>query len=448
MRQTLDLLVIASCSLCIVAGCAGGVDVDRFSTASATLGCGLGDEVVTTDTITPSAIPGLSTLQRAQIIAAVHESVHTDATTIDEAFAVVDDHELNLIVLHDTRTNQFYLEVEFGAGGNSYGAIFYWNTAVEGAAIHDGFQEECGPLTFNYDQGDVAPACTGLLDYASTASFAALDAYLPSNVAQAIVDARAAAPFTSVASVVAVNGVAETRLQQLLSATRSAGLVGASCSGIDDQIAVSVDEAAAIVALVNQASANELHGILAFLINQTVVGDLVAARPFATAGAVSATSRVGTATFRALRNAASFRGPFEDLVDAIDAIDRPDHQIRFARHFDWVPLVTGATGFSSMDCFGLTSSQVPVGATLRPSPAGGNELMESAGEGVALASAFDALSLEPTPGLTDLEGRTTGHSFFGCYVSYHPNPFVFDRQAIFVDTATGASLLITSHDVE
>src|SRR4051812_35072246 len=95
MRQTLDLLVIASCSLCIVAGCAGGVDVDRFSTASATLGCGLGDEVVTTDTITPSAIPGLSTLQRAQIIAAVHESVHTDATTIDEAFAVVDDHELN-----------------------------------------------------------------------------------------------------------------------------------------------------------------------------------------------------------------------------------------------------------------------------------------------------------------------------------------------------------------
>jgi hypothetical protein len=127
MHRTLDLLVIASCSFCVVAGCTGGVDVDRLGTARAALGgCGLGDEVVTTDTITPSAIPGLSALQRAQIIAAVHESVHTDVTTVDEAFAVIDDHEINLIALHDTRTNRFYLEVEFGAGGNSYGAIFYW----------------------------------------------------------------------------------------------------------------------------------------------------------------------------------------------------------------------------------------------------------------------------------------------------------------------------------
>ncbi|QSQ26617.1 hypothetical protein JY651_17515 [Pyxidicoccus parkwayensis] len=50
-------------------------------------------------------------------------------------------------------------------------------------------------------------------------------------MAQAIVSARAAQPFGSVASVVAVNGVAEVRLQQLFTAAKTGGYVGATCSG-------------------------------------------------------------------------------------------------------------------------------------------------------------------------------------------------------------------------
>jgi hypothetical protein len=369
-------------------------------------------------------------------------------TTVEMAFDRVDGHEINRIVLWHEGSNQFYVEIEYGAGDNSYGAIFYWGTPEKAAAIHDGFQEECGPLTFNYDRGDTAPECAGLLTYANTASFAALDAYLPSNVAQAIVDARTAQPFASVASVVAVNGVSDGRLQQLLSAARTAGLVGASCSGIHDQIAVSAAEAAAMVALVNEASSNELHGVLSFLINHAVVGDLLAARPVATADGISSTSGVGPAVFRALRNAATFRGPWEELVAEVNEIDHPDGQIRIDTHVDWVPLVTGGQSFTSMSCFGIDSSLLPAGATTRALLGNSNEVMENVGEAVALANRFFELQIHPAPGEADLERRSSSHSFLGCYIDHQPTPWVYDHQAFFVDLETGAGLLITHHFVE
>jgi len=267
-------------------------------------------------------------------------------------------------------------------------------------------------------------------------------------VAQAIVDARTAAPFGSVASVVAVSGVAETRLQELLSAARTVGLVGASCSGIYDQIAASVAEAAAMVGLVNEASAEELHGILAFLINHGVVGNLLADRPVATAGEISLVSGVGPAVFRALRNAATLRRPWEELVSAVNAIDHPDGQVRLDTHFDWAPYVIGAADFSTMTCFGIDAALLPAGATARAVPGDGNEVMENVGEAVALASSQGELSIDPTPGLTDLEWRTAGGSFLGCYITHHPNPWVYDHRTFFVDRDTGAGVMITLHYVE
>lgn len=67
-------------------------------------------------------------------------------------------------------------------------------------------------------------------------------------------------------------------MQQILSAARTASHVGASCSGIHDQLAVSTTEAAQIVSLVNEANREELHGILATLIDETVVANLVDGR--------------------------------------------------------------------------------------------------------------------------------------------------------------------------
>jgi hypothetical protein len=450
MQLRFDLVVILTSALATAAGCAGEPGGGALGTAGqATYGaCGLGDQELARQTLTPAAIPGLSALERAQIVAAVQESAHTDVTTVEEAFSRVDGHEINQIVLRGEGTNQFYLEVEYGAGDNSYGAIFYWGTSYKAAAIHDGDQEECGPITWGHDHGDTAPECAGFLTYANTASFGALDAYLPSHVAQAIVDARTVAPFGSVASVVAVNGVAETRLQQLLSAARTAGLVGASCSGIYDQIAVSTAEATAMVGLVNEASAEELHGLLAFLINHGVVGSLLAERPVATAGEIALVSGVGPAVFRALRNAATFRRPWEDLVGAVNAINHPDGQVRLDTHFDWASYVIGAADFSSMTCFGIDGALLPAGATSRALLGDGNEVMENVGEAIALANHQGELSIDPTPGLTDLEWRTAGRSFLGCYITSHPNPWVYDSRTFFVDRDTGASVMITFHYVE
>lgn len=461
MRPRFDLVLIptsvlvtaaaAAAAAVAVAGCAVDPSADALGPPrqSALSGaCGLGDEVLATETLTTASIPTLSTIERAQIVAAVQESAHTDVTTAEEAFDRVDDHEIHRTVLRDSGTNQFYVELKYHAGDNPYGAVFYWGTAHKGAAIHDGFPEECGPLTYDPDRGDTAPACAGFLTYANTAPLEALDAFLPSHVAQAIVTARTTASFDSVASVVAVDGVADVRLQQLLAAARTAGLVGADCSGIYDRLALSTAEESSLLAFVNEASADELHGVLSFLINHTVVGNLIAGRPFATAADLSATYGVGPAVLRALRNAATFRGPWEELVGALNEIDHPDAQIRIDTHFDWAPLVTGAANFSSMECFGISPSLLPAGATLRASPADDAEVLQQVGEAITSANYLGELSVHPAPGLADLEHRAAGGSFLGCYVTYHPNPWVYDYQTFFVDQDTGGSVLITLHYVE
>jgi hypothetical protein len=434
-----------------LSACAVESDPGELSTTTAAAGgtCGIGGDFFGSETLTPTSIPTLSQLRRAQIVAAVQESAHTDVTTVEEAFDRVDQHEINVITLRLGGTNQFYTEIEYGAGENSYGAYFYWGTAEKAAAIHDGFQEECGPLVYNYDEGDVAAECAGFLDYVNTATFGDLDVYLPSNVAQAIVDARTVAAFDSIASVVAVNGVAEARLQQLLTAAREASLVGPTCTGIYDQIAFSVGQAAATVALVNEASREELDGTLSFLWNHTVINTMIAARPYATIAPLSATAGVGKAVLRALRNRAVIRGPFEELVDAVNDIDHPDAQIRLDLHFDWRPLVTDpAQGVTSMICFGIDPALLPPEATVRPNLADGVEVLDNAADAVEIANRFDELSVDPAAGLADLEWRTADGSFLGCYITSHPNPWVYDQTTFFVDTATGFGLQLTSHYVE
>jgi hypothetical protein len=91
---------------------------------------------------------------------------------------------------------------------------------------------------------------------------------------------------------------------------------------------------------------------------------------------------------------------------------------------------------------------LPAGATARSVLGNSNEVMESAGEAVALANRFGELTIDATPGLTDLEYRITNHTFLGCYITYHPNPWVYDSQSFFVDFETGLSVMITSHYVE
>ncbi|RKI39379.1 hypothetical protein D7Y27_22085 [Corallococcus sp. AB004] len=355
---------------------------------------------------------------------------------------------INRWMKRDSSTNQFYVEIEYGAGDNSYGAYLYWGTAQVAAAIHDGFPEECGPKVFNYDLGDTAPECQGFLDYVNTATFSQLDAYLPSNVAQAIVSTRAAQPFGSVASVVAVNGVAEVRLQQLFTAARTGGFVGATCSGIYDEVALSTAEASTLIDFVNEANREEIRGTLSFLINETVVDTLTTTRPYAGVVAVSNTTGVGSAVFRSLRNAATRWRPFEQLVGKVNALNRPDAQIRLDQHFDWQSIVAAAQDerMTSMECFGINPALLPQGAVLRPNLANGSEVLGVVNNAVANSNV--ATTFNPAPGLADLGGRSGSHSFLGCYIYYHPNSWVYDSKVFFVDTQNGASILVSQHYVE
>ncbi|HEU4534614.1 MAG TPA: hypothetical protein VFS00_10875, partial [Polyangiaceae bacterium] len=145
MRHPFALVAFTFGSLSLAAGgCAPGPEGDAPGVARAALAsgayglgdrgalvggaCGLGDEVVAAGVLTAASIPALSALQREQIVLAVQESAHVDVATVEEAFDRVDGHEVNEVVLRDAATNQFYTEIEYGAGDNSYGAVFYWGT--------------------------------------------------------------------------------------------------------------------------------------------------------------------------------------------------------------------------------------------------------------------------------------------------------------------------------
>jgi hypothetical protein len=86
----------------------------------------------------------LSELERVQVIAAVHQSTHTYVVTIEEAIAVVDQQEVRRMELHDS-DGRVYLAFEYGAGDNSYGAIFAADSPQVLASINDGDLLACAP---------------------------------------------------------------------------------------------------------------------------------------------------------------------------------------------------------------------------------------------------------------------------------------------------------------
>src|SRR5688500_7163320 len=96
-------LAITLASL-LASACA--TDAGLGSSSHALGACGLGDEELAVRTYTTSDIPTLSAVQRAQFIAAVRESAWDDITTIEQAFQVVDEHEITERIQRDSGTNQ------------------------------------------------------------------------------------------------------------------------------------------------------------------------------------------------------------------------------------------------------------------------------------------------------------------------------------------------------
>lgn len=309
-----------------------------------------------------------------------------------------------------------------------------------GCASHEDSQSigsAASPLTLT--DVDVAPECQGIISFVNTASFATLDIYLPSNVASNIVAARAISPFVTLEDLSSVSLVGEARLTQIHQGALAQGYIGASCAGIYDELAVSSDDAQALVSLVNGVSSTELHDYLPYAWNGAT--NLLNLRPFTTAAQISATSGIGPVSFRNLRNAATLTKPFEALAAAATALHR-DADI--LPHFDWYAILTEQQGFymlNGMTCFGIDPALLPNGTDIRSNLADDQEVYADVADAISFADRNHELTIDPAVGLANLAARIDGGSFFGCYISYANDPWSGNNMAFFVDTVTGFGVL-------
>lgn len=307
--------------------------------------------------------------------------------------------------------------------------------------------QQQAPLTTTDE--DVAPECQGILGFVNTASFTTLDAYLPSDVATNLVNRRATAPFVSLADVSSVALVGPARLQQIAGGARTEGFIGTSCVGILDGLALSTDDASAIVSLVNTIDDSELHDVLPDAWNGAV--NLLNLRPFTSVQDISNTAGIGEVSLRNIRNAATLSRPFEALVSAVNAQPEDNYNAVMARHFDWWVIATtnGTYQQPQLECFGLEPSSVPSGATVRPYLADAAEVRSAVDHAVSVANRFNGISSSViSAGLANLDERTAGRSFKGCYMSYANNPWSNHSVAMFVDTVNGFSVMTDNYWAE
>lgn len=101
-------------------------------------------------------------LTAQQVILAVQQSSHNDVTTLEEAFDRVDQGEVNQLDLWEGSNGQAYSAFEYGAGDNSYGAIFAFGTTTMVSRIQDGDLYDAGTpaqLGCRIPQGPAWGAC-------------------------------------------------------------------------------------------------------------------------------------------------------------------------------------------------------------------------------------------------------------------------------------------------
>ncbi len=293
---------------------------------------------------------------------------------------------------------------------------------------------------------DVAPECQGILNFVNTASFQTLDLYLPSDLANNLVGARAVSPFATLAQVDAVTGVGPARLEQIEGGARAQGFIGPSCVGIMDELAVSTDDDAAIVSLVNSISDTELHDVLPYAWNGA--SNLLGLRPFTSAQAIADVAGISHVSLRNIRNAATLSRPLEALMAASNALPQSSvYAAKMARHFDWWDIVTGRYyREGGLTCFGLEPNSVPYGATVRPNLADAAEVRAEFLDTLRISNRNNQIPASVVAaGLANLDARIAGRTFKGCYFSYARDPWSGNNVAFFTDTENGFSVLTETY---
>lgn len=298
---------------------------------------------------------------------------------------------------------------------------------------------------------DVAPECQGILTFVNTASFETLDAYLPSDVATNLVARRATAPFVTLAEVSAVNLVGPVRLTQLETGARALGYITSTCVGILDELALSTDDAAAMVSLVNSAPASTLYAVLPNAWNGAT--NLINLRPFTSVQAISNTSGIGPVSLRNLRNAATIGYSLEVLVSAVNALPEDEWTTKLDLSFDVADVLAGEHGNDYNNggtCFGIDPSTFPSTSwTNRPTLADAAEVHDYVESAAGYSIYNHGLSTEiATEGLADLDARIAGRTFKGCHLSYSKGPWGGIQVHFFVDTETGFRILTEQHWME
>jgi hypothetical protein len=96
-----------------------------------------------TRTLTAADLGTLSVLQKQQIVLALQQSSNTDVKTAEQAFARADGGEINVRELYDEKGARTFTAYEYGAGDNSYGAIFAGRTTTLASKIQDGDLVSC-----------------------------------------------------------------------------------------------------------------------------------------------------------------------------------------------------------------------------------------------------------------------------------------------------------------
>ncbi|MCP3144568.1 hypothetical protein [Pyxidicoccus xibeiensis] len=310
-------------------------------------------------------------------------------------------------------------------------------------------ERQDSPLTTS--DVDVAPECQGIITFVNAASFQTLDAYLPSDVASNLVARRSTAPFVTLAEVSAVNDVGPVRLTQLEGGARALGYITSSCVGILDELALSTDDAAAMVSLVNTASANALYAILPYAWNGAT--NLINLRPFTSIQGISNVSGIGAVSLRNLRNAATQGYSLEVLVAAVNAVPESLWTVKMDLSFDVEDVMAGEHGSernTSGVCFGIDPSTFPSGSwTNRPALATATEVRDYVSSAVSTASRNNQIpSQVVTDGQADLDARIAGRTFKGCHLSYSTGPWSGIQVHFFVDTASDFRILTVQHWVE
>ncbi len=85
----------------------------------------------------------MTDLERQQILLAVRTTAYEDVTTLEEAFDAVDENEVNQTEVWDASNRLAFTVYEVGAGDNSFGMYFRYQTLEPAARNNDGDIYDC-----------------------------------------------------------------------------------------------------------------------------------------------------------------------------------------------------------------------------------------------------------------------------------------------------------------